>query len=429
LSKEDNPQVLEMRRELMRTQSLLDQLLKESKGDNPMIQGTREKIDSLKKQLAFEEQSRSGDGSALGPDFQQASQELKELDLKIKSLEQRRDDLAAGRLLPRNLSDQELAAVERDRKTNEDIYQALRGRLENAQISQQMDNLGHSRRLEVIDPARLPQEPTAPDPMKMWVIGFGLAVIVGGGAVAVREALDTSFRHAADAAEFLGGASLGVVPSLSENVSGAGPSVAVVRRPDSSAAEAVRLLRTALLSTPDAPSKVILLAGTAPGDGASTLSANLAASFAKELSKKVLLIDADLARGRAAALFGQRSEGGLSEFLSDGAAAAPRKTDVEGLSLLPSGRPTEAPSRFFGLARMTDLMARLRSEYDVILIDAPPASGSADVPVLLDHADRAVLVVRIGKTPRGDARRAVSVLEASPKARMAGYVLMEGSSS
>lgn len=98
---------------------------------------------------------------------------------------------------------------------------------------------------------------------------------------------------------------------------------------------------------------------------------------------------------------------------------------MDNLWVLPAGRSLEAPSRFFGLDRMDSLMARFRGEYDFILIDAPPACDTADVPVLLNQADAVLLTARRGKTPRAAVRRALDVLNASPKARPIGYVLTD----
>jgi capsular exopolysaccharide synthesis family protein len=120
----------------------------------------------------------------------------------------------------------------------------------------------------------------------------------------------------------------------------------------------------------------------------------------------VLLIDGDLRRPRLHKVFGVGNNGGLSDVLwsSTPLETVPihdivRETEVAGLSVLPGGSCGKAvPSNLFYSARMSRLLARLRKEFDMVLIDAPPMIHLADARVLGGLADGVILVVRAGQT-------------------------------
>jgi len=131
---------------------------------------------------------------------------------------------------------------------------------------------------------------------------------------------------------------------------------------------------------------------------------NLSIAIA-EIGRKVLLIDGDLRRPRLHKVFSTANSGGLSDVLwAEGSLeTAPlsdlvRETEVSGLWLLPAGSCGVTPSNLFYSPRMSRLLRRLRTEFDMILIDAPPMIHLADARVLGRLADGVILVVRAGQT-------------------------------
>jgi capsular exopolysaccharide synthesis family protein len=125
-----------------------------------------------------------------------------------------------------------------------------------------------------------------------------------------------------------------------------------------------------------------------------------------EIGRKVLLIDGDLRRPRLHQLFGVTNTWGLSDVLW---AETPletvpilhlvRETKVSGLSLLPAGSCRNVvPSTEFYSPRMLRLLARLRKEFDIVMVDAPPMIHLADARVLGRLADGVILVIRAGQT-------------------------------
>jgi receptor protein-tyrosine kinase len=124
-----------------------------------------------------------------------------------------------------------------------------------------------------------------------------------------------------------------------------------------------------------------------------------------EMGRKVLLIDGDVRRPRLHEVFGILNDKGLADALSEKTPVATipltelaSETRVPGLYVLPSGTKITTPSSLFKSRNMATLLARFRTEFDMILIDAPPMTFLADARVLGGMADGVVLVVRAGRT-------------------------------
>jgi receptor protein-tyrosine kinase len=148
-----------------------------------------------------------------------------------------------------------------------------------------------------------------------------------------------------------------------------------------------------------------------------------------EIGKKVLLIDGDLRQPRLHKVFGTTNTWGLSDILwSDSPldrvplTQLVRPTEVAGLSVLPGGSCGVTPTNLFYSPRMSMLLQRLRTEFKMILIDAPPMIHLADARVLGRFADGVILVVRSGQTTTESARYAIQRF-AEDGTRVLGTVL------
>jgi capsular exopolysaccharide synthesis family protein len=196
-----------------------------------------------------------------------------------------------------------------------------------------------------------------------------------------------------------------------------------VRSPRSAAAEAYRALRTNLqFSGLDRDVRTVLLTGAGPGDGTTTVLANLGVSLA-EAGQRVLLVDCDLRQPRLHLAFGLPLAPGLSNALaSNESEPAIQATDVAGLSILAGGDPPPNPAEFVASARLSALLDRLRTRFDRILIDSPPAGILTDAVVLAPKVDGVILVVSAGQTRRDLAKRAREQLD-TVGAHLLGAVL------
>jgi capsular exopolysaccharide synthesis family protein len=148
--------------------------------------------------------------------------------------------------------------------------------------------------------------------------------------------------------------------------------------------------------------RTILVTGALPGEGRTTLSLNLAFALA-ESGKKVALADCDMRKGSVASLLkAGRNAPGLTDVLAGRKElkevllrAEPLKTDI----LLCGPLPPD-PAGTVGSRQMAGLLRELSEEYDLVILDSPPASGIPDAAVLSRYADGCLLTARAGVTTR-----------------------------
>lgn len=175
--------------------------------------------------------------------------------------------------------------------------------------------------------------------------------------------------------------------------------------PKSSFSESIKTVRTNLqFSLINSNVKVILLTSPEPGDGKSFVSANLAVAFAQE-NKKVLIIDSDLRKGRQYKIFGvenDRSKGYSNLILSakdeETINSFITKTEIENLDLLTTGAMPPNPSELLASSNNKELMAKLRTMYDIIILDCAPSLGLNDTIVMTKLSDINAVVVTKRKT-------------------------------
>jgi capsular exopolysaccharide synthesis family protein len=168
--------------------------------------------------------------------------------------------------------------------------------------------------------------------------------------------------------------------------------------------------------------KKLLITSTIPGEGKSTVSANLAITLAHRKQQKILLVDGDLRRPVLAHEFGLGDQAGLSECLR----GEPRpitniyRLETAGLWFLPAGRPPENPLDLMQSGRLSDLLDQLTAWFDWIVIDSPPVLPLGDTSVWTRLVDGVLLVAREGTTEKRQLQRG---LEALDQSKLLGMVL------
>lgn len=168
--------------------------------------------------------------------------------------------------------------------------------------------------------------------------------------------------------------------------------------------------------------QVIMFTSSAMSEGKSTVSANVAVTWA-QAGKKVLLIDADLRRPTVHATFRKLNLDGVTTVLT--AKTTPDQvvetTFVDNLSIITSGPVPPNPSELLNSKRMAQLIDWAREKFDIVVLDAPPVLAVSDVQVLVPKTDGVVVVANMGKTLKGDLKRTVEILKLA-KAKILGSV-------
>ena len=193
--------------------------------------------------------------------------------------------------------------------------------------------------------------------------------------------------------------------------------------PHSASAEQYRALRTRIAQAENTRQyRAILVTSPAQGDGKSVTSANLAFAMAQEFHRRILLVDGDLRNSSLHRLLGIPGRPGLSDVLLGEAALEDALVSLaeHRLTVLPAGTRVDRATELLGSAEMRRLMDALRTQFDRIILDTPPASPLADVGVLEPLVDGVLVVVRAGYTQRPAIDRA---LEDIDPGRVLGLVL------
>lgn len=189
----------------------------------------------------------------------------------------------------------------------------------------------------------------------------------------------------------------------------------VVNKPNCAISEEIKKIRTNIkFASVNEDIKIIMVTSSVPSEGKSFVSANLAASFAVN-GEKTLIIDCDLRRGRQKKLFdvSVKTTEGLSNLLIDKAweEAYPKylkKTKVDNLYLLPTGPYPANTSELLASLKTRKVFEKLKAKFDVIILDCPPVIGLNDSLVISGLADMSLIVTKYGQTP-------IEVLEKTKK--------------
>jgi polysaccharide biosynthesis transport protein len=263
-------------------------------------------------------------------------------------------------------------------------------------------------RLVPQDDASLPARPTSPNWTRNLPVGAGVGLALGYALAFVRRGIDNRVRTQEDMDEMTGASVLGIIPKAEELAAGKGTSRSVDR---GMTAEAIRQLRTNLrFVSVDDPPRTIVMTSANPGEGKSTVAANLARVLAQS-GQEVVLVDADLRRPTQGSRFGIDNGVGLTQVLAGDVplADALQETGVPQLLLLPAGRIPPNPSELVGSQRMRQVIDALASDR-LVIIDAPPLLPVTDAGLLTAAADGAILVIRVGKTPKEHVRQCLRLL-------------------
>jgi capsular exopolysaccharide synthesis family protein len=189
--------------------------------------------------------------------------------------------------------------------------------------------------------------------------------------------------------------------------------------------ESYRALRTNILrTTQDKLMKAILITSSNHYEGKTTTAINLALAMSDVSGYKTLLIDSDLRFPTVHDRLGLMQSPGLTEILegSVGLDSEIIDTEKENLKVITSGNLPQYPVELLESKRLKNLIEKLKSDFDLILVDSPPVIPYSDASVLSSQVDGVLLVVQSGRTRREDIRQVQATLQDN-QARVLGIVL------
>jgi capsular exopolysaccharide synthesis family protein len=298
--------------------------------------------------------------------------------------------------------------LERDVQTSRQVYEALLQRAKETGVSSELK----TSNIRVVDRAERPRAPVSPRTSLNLTLGFGFGLLLAVGLAFFFEYVDSSLKSPDQIKAYLGLPTLGMVPALNPKT-WQGRELLLNGGVPPNFAEAFKALRTnVLFSAPDEGPRRLLITSTGPGEGKTTVAANLAIGFAQS-GQRVILIDADMRRPRVHEVFGHQQEPGLSNLLvgHSTASATIRKSGVPGLWLLTAGRIPPNPAELLGSQRFREFIELLSEHFDSVIIDSPPIMAVTDSAVAARAATGVVFVVGAEMTSHHAARTAVEQLE------------------
>jgi capsular exopolysaccharide synthesis family protein len=261
----------------------------------------------------------------------------------------------------------------------------------------------------VVDSAGLPGTPVSPEPVRNIALAAVLGLMVGLGVAFLRESLDNTVKSGLDIVAATGGALLGHIPF--DSLAAKRPLITELEA-HAPRVEATRMLRTNLQFVHvDRDSKVFVVTSSVPGEGKTTTAINLAIATAKA-GQSVLLLEGDLRRPKIADYLHLEGTVGLTTALIGkvGVEEAIQEWGEDGLEVITSGAKPPNPAELVQSEAMKHVLDKLRSRYDMIIVDAPPLLPVTDGALLSAQADGAILVVRHSKTTKDQVAQAAKHL-------------------
>ncbi len=280
-----------------------------------------------------------------------------------------------------------------------------------------------------------PTSPISPNLQRSLLLGLVASVLAGLGIALLLEKLDNVY-HSID--ELKAGTKLpmlgtlpynrslqdsqthqkGAISNLFSNLSqiqlGSRKSAYYSDNSEASFLEALRVLHTNIrMLGSDHPIRSIIVSSALPGDGKSTVCANLA-QVATAMGQRVLIVDVDLRKPQVHERLDMSNAVGLSNLIADD---LPLKSAIQQLTpsgqlfVLTAGKIPPDPTKLLASQKMQQLMGTFERCFDLVIYDAPPTTGLADVSLIGQRTDGLVLITRMGETDKTVLTQTIETLK------------------
>ncbi|ELY5688852.1 polysaccharide biosynthesis tyrosine autokinase [Acinetobacter baumannii] len=282
------------------------------------------------------------------------------------------------------------------------LYTALLNSYQQLRIAK----AGEIGNVRIVDTAVEPVEPIKPKKLQVLILSLFLGGFIGTLIALLRNMLRTGIKDSGQIENELDLPVYATVPrspiqeSRIKILKKKSIPILAVKNSDDITIESLRSIRTAIhFALANAKNNIIMIAGPSPEVGKSFISTNLATIFAQG-NKRVLLIDADMRRGYIHKYFDVDVKPGLSELLSGQAdfQQVLHKTQVANLDVITRGKSPTNPSEILSSAQFKDLLEKVQSQYDHIIIDTPPVLAVTDGIIISQYTGVNLIVARYAKS-------------------------------
>lgn len=443
-NRESDGLVSELQRELIRLEADYETRLRTYKPEWPEMVDLKARIDEGRADLTrlVEERGREARDAAHA-EYQTALRRERSLQAEIGRVK--------AKVMDRNASAVEFRNLEMEIQNRRQLLDEMLRRLSEAGVRARLQSERETN-VRVIDRALTPRRPFRPSLARNVIAGLLLGVGLGIGVVLLLNLMDRTVRGPIELQQRLGLPVLAAVPDLDQK-SGAArygyyeplvrssggrrarlagvtskaepPEIELLPElsPKSAVSEAYRSLRTALMLSSADELRILAVTSPESGDGKTATAVNLAVVMA-QLGRKTILVDADLRRPRLDKIFERDNSSGLVHALAGGADPTTLylTTDVENLSLCPSGPHPPNPSELLASERMTEFLDRAGRDFEVVVVDTPPALVVTDAVVVGSVCHGMLLCLQAHKTLHEDAEDCAERLRRA-EVRLLGVVL------
>ncbi len=283
--------------------------------------------------------------------------------------------------------ERELLGIQRNFSVNENIYLYLLQKKAETGIAKATavsDN-------KILDEASVLDRPVIPDTRAVLIISCMLALFVPLILILLKSYFKNTISNREDVEKHTKIPIIGVVGHLSD-----GERLVVARKPKSSIAEAFRSIRANLMFFGLADEhKIVMITSSVGGEGKSFSTLNLATVLSLQ-NHKVVIVGMDLRKPQLVQDLGIKNDKGVSTYLIGKVSLDDviSGTNIENLDVIPSGPIPPNPAELLAKKETRELLDKLKSRYDYIIIDTPPVGIVSDAMMLMKHSDINIFILR-----------------------------------
>ncbi len=315
---------------------------------------------------------------------------------------------------------QEILRLTRDMEVNSALYTTLMNSAQELKVVK----AGAVANVRIVDYAVKPIKPVKPNKGLTVALNTVLGIVCGLGVAFLRKSMQGVVEDPSVIEKKLGLPIYATIPlskkqqEIDKRGSNASPPATILATVESTdmAIESLRSLRTSLyFAQLNAKNNVISITSPGPGAGKSFISVNLSTVLASA-GKKVLLIDADMRKGRIYEIFGTTRDGGLSEIIAGSRDlgveidAIAKFSLIDNLDILTAGTIPPNPSELLLHDRFAALLDAAAMVYDHVIVDSPPVLAVTDAAIIGRLAGATLLVIKDGHSPLREIEQSIKRL-------------------